>query len=106
MMILFRNRWFALIWGLLILGSAYSVATHDFKAEAEPAPVASEDPREKFARWAAEDQPVDATEDPESAGQKRYEVRIYDHGRDVTSQVSDMPDAYGVPQGEGQPSPQ
>ena len=90
MEILFRNRWFAMIWGLLILGAAIGLASRSMESAPAPAAQPSEDPQAKFARWAAEE-PAPAQEEAATNGRKNYEVRVYDNGRDVTSQVSDLP---------------
>lgn len=91
MEMLFRNRWFALLWGILILGGAIALGARSIEGGSAPAAQPTEDAKAKFAQWAAED-PAPA-QDAEAApdGQKRYEVRVYDNGRDVTSQVSDLP---------------
>ncbi|MCW1383112.1 hypothetical protein OLX02_09780 [Novosphingobium sp. KCTC 2891] len=90
--LLFRNRWFALLWGVLILGSATTIATREFgdTAPAEQAP--SESAEDKFARWAQEEEKPVSAEDQESDGKKRYEVRVYDRDKDVTSTVNDLPE--------------
>ena len=105
MEILFRNRWFALLWGMLILGGAIALASRSIEADSRPAARPSEDARASFARWAAED-PAPAPEQTETAGQKQYEVRVYDHGRDVTSQVSDLPEGQGKEPAFGDPGAQ
>lgn len=87
---LFRNRWAAMLLCVLLVAGLFGFASRSITAPPAPKAAPSEDAHASFARWAAEDQPP-ASEDPDQSGQKRYEVRVYDHGRDVTSQVGDLP---------------
>lgn len=102
---LFRNRWIAFLWGILILGSAIGFASRNMESEPAPAARPSEDAKAKFAQWAA-DEPAPAPDDAEANGQKHYEVRVYDNGRDVTSQVSDLPQNQGKEPAFGEPGAQ
>ncbi|WP_225205478.1 hypothetical protein [Novosphingobium huizhouense] len=108
---LFRNRLFGAIVALLLLAGMFGVAVRAVAPDPTPAPRPTEDPHERFARWAAED-PAPPADEPDADGKKRYEVRVYENGRDVTAQVGDLPDgasaqpagqAYG--QGPGQTPP-
>ncbi len=106
MEILFRNRWFAMIWGLLILGAAIGLGTRSMESQPAPAARPSEDTKAKFAQWAAEDPAASQQEGEAASGQKRYEVRVYDNGHDVTSQVSDLPQNQAREPAFGEPGAQ
>ena len=88
---LFRNRLFGAVVALLILAFIAGTASRSLTSAPAPAPIASEDPHAAFARWAAQD-PDPAADQPEPDARKHYEVRVYQDGRDVTSQVSDLPE--------------
>lgn len=52
--LLFRNRWFAALWALAMLGSAYAVAKRGDPMEVRPAHEASVSAEDDYARWVAE----------------------------------------------------
>lgn len=90
---LFRNRWFAMLFAILLLAGIMGIASRSLNTVPPPqsGPSPSEDSHASFARWAAQDT-VSGSDAAEPAGQKRYEVRVYEDGRDVTAQVADLPD--------------
>ncbi len=106
MEILFRNRWFAMILGVLILGAVIGLGTRSMESQPAPATQPTEDPKAKFAQWAAEDPAPSQQEGEATSGQKHYEVRVYDNGRDVTSQVSDLPQNQAREPAFGEPGAQ
>lgn len=63
--ILFRNRWFAAIWALGILWTAYGIATNGIPNTAVPAATPSAPSSEAaFANWALEhEQPAETAVD-------------------------------------------
>lgn len=65
--LLFRNRWFAAIWALGILGTAYGVATRGTPVETVQPEVAARQSEAAFAAWAHDDVKTDEVRNEESA---------------------------------------
>ena len=117
--LLFRNRWFALVWALLMVLTAVSIATRGLSGVIgnPPEEAATTEASDSFARWAADEpKPAEEQAGADDAGTdqggadqdgrgKRVEVRIYHDAPQDGGGAEDLADNPGNPgpEGEGQP---
>ncbi|MEO0030826.1 MAG: hypothetical protein RIS94_584 [Pseudomonadota bacterium] len=105
--LLFRNRWLAVVWVVLVLCAAFFIATRGLAgmvgSDSESVPAVN--PSDDFARWAAEK--PDNAETQEDDGRKKVEVRIYHDAPkgDGVSEDGEQPAAEAVSGEEGQTQP-
>lgn len=96
---LFRNRLFALVWALLMLGGALLIVTRSLSGESAPAgPEQSVVGPDRFAQWAAQEPPAPPADDADEAQGRKVEVRVY---HDRSADTANDPSASD--EGEDQP---
>lgn len=100
--LLFRNRWFAALWALAMLGSAYAMAKRGLPGDRSEASAKGPDSaEEEYARWVSEgEKPAGDGEDARVVGAYRQDVRIVELRE--AAPPADPGDEFAAPDGTDQ----